>query len=69
MTTDTAVLPQSSRATDVERRSRSIVLSTPTSGMLWFAGWLFTIGFAQLGFWKGLLALVIWPYFLGVLAR
>jgi hypothetical protein len=32
-------------------------------------GWLFTIGFAQLGFWKAVLALVIWPYFLGTLAR
>jgi len=34
-------------------------------GALWFVGWLFTIGFLQLGFWKGLLALFVWPYFLG----
>lgn len=32
----------------------------------WFAGWLFTIGFAQLSFGKGLLALLLWPYYLGV---
>ena len=32
---------------------------------LWFAGWLFTIGYAKLGFWSGLVALVLWPYFLG----
>lgn len=34
-------------------------------GLLWVAGWLFTIGFAHLAFWKGLLALVVWPYYLG----
>lgn len=34
-------------------------------GMLWFAGWLFTIGFLQLTFGKGLLAIVIWPYYIG----
>ena len=54
---------------DVERRPRSIVLSRPGAGMLWFGGWLFTIGVAQLTFWKAVLGLVIWPYFLGVLAR
>jgi len=35
-------------------------------GFLWFAGWLFTIGFLHLDFIKGALALVLWPYFLGV---
>ncbi len=34
-------------------------------GVLWMIGWLFSIGFLQLGFWKGLLALLVWPYFLG----
>ncbi|MGJ3232531.1 MAG: hypothetical protein ACFE0P_12095 [Oceanicaulis sp.] len=34
-------------------------------GMLWFAGWLFTIGYLKLGFWSGVLALLVWPYFLG----
>jgi len=32
---------------------------------VWFIGWLFTIGFVRLTFWKGLLALVIWPFYLG----
>jgi len=36
------------------------------SGLLWFVGWLFTIGFVPLTFWKGVLALVIWPYYMGV---
>ena len=39
--------------------------SNGLSGMLWFAGWLFTIGYLKLGFWKVLLALIGWPYFLG----
>jgi hypothetical protein len=34
-------------------------------GMLWFAGWLFTIGYLKLGFWLGLLGLIVWPYYLG----
>ena len=37
-------------------------------GMIWFAGWLFTIGFLQLTFWRGVLALIAWPYYLGVAA-
>ena len=36
------------------------------SGGLWIAMWLFTIGYLQLTFWKGLLAIIVWPYFLGV---
>jgi hypothetical protein len=35
-------------------------------GTVWFAGWLFTIGFLHLTFWKGVVALVLWPYFLGM---
>jgi len=34
-------------------------------GSLWFAAWLFTIGFLRLSFWKAALALLVWPYFLG----
>lgn len=32
----------------------------------WFAGWLFALGFLHLEFWQGLLAIVLWPYYLGV---
>ena len=35
-------------------------------GGLWFAGWLFTLGWLGLGFWKGLLAILLWPYYIGV---
>ena len=37
------------------------------SGSIWFLGWLFTIGFAKLSFGQGILALIIWPYYLGVI--
>lgn len=31
----------------------------------WFAGWLFTVGLLKLSFWKAVLAIVIWAYYLG----
>jgi len=36
------------------------------SGGLWFAAWLFTLGYLDLGFFKGVLAIILWPYYLGV---
>ncbi len=36
------------------------------AGGFWFASWLFTIGLLKLTFWKGVLAIILWPYFLGV---
>jgi hypothetical protein len=39
-------------------------------GPVWLIGWLFTIGYCGMPFfWKGLLALLIWPYFLGAALR
>lgn len=37
----------------------------PLTGSIWMVGWLFTIGFLKLTFWKGVLALIVWPYYLG----
>jgi len=34
-------------------------------GPVWFMGWLFTLGFLKLTFFQGLLALIIWPYYIG----
>jgi len=34
-------------------------------GPIWFMGWLFTIGYTHLHLWKAVLALIIWPYYLG----
>lgn len=44
----------------------NIKITQQTSlGAFWFAGWLFTIGYLKMGFWWSLLALVVWPYFIG----
>lgn len=34
-------------------------------GLLWFGGWLFTIGLLHLPLGKALLGLIVWPYYLG----
>ena len=34
-------------------------------GIFWFIGFLFTIGFVNMVWWKILLSIIIWPYFLG----
>jgi hypothetical protein len=39
------------------------------AGTIWFAGWLFTIGYANLVWWKIILALVVWPYYLSLVVR
>lgn len=39
------------------------------SGTLWVIGWLFTIGFAGLPVGKAILALLLWPYYLGTALR
>ena len=36
------------------------------SCFLWVAGWLFTLGYLHLAFWQGVLAIIVWPYYLGV---
>ena len=38
-------------------------------GPIWVIGWLFTIGFLHLAFWRGVLALIVWPYYLGAFFR
>jgi hypothetical protein len=34
-------------------------------GIIWFIGWLFTIGYVNLVWWKIILGIVVWPWFLG----
>lgn len=49
-----------------ETKDRSKHVESATMiGPIWFMGWLFTLGLAKLSFWKALLALIIWPYYLG----
>jgi hypothetical protein len=56
-------------ATAPPKKQRQASTASPAhpAGMLWFGGWLFTIGFAHLVWWKAILALVLWPYYLGTL--
>ncbi len=35
-------------------------------GLAWIAGWLFVVGYLKLTFWIGILAIFIWPYYLGL---
>jgi len=38
----------------------------PLAGAIWFIGWLFTIAYANLVWWKIILGIVVWPYYLGL---
>lgn len=40
-----------------------------TGGLFWFAGWLFTAAYLNFVWWKWIVGLVIWPYYLGVWFR
>ena len=52
-------------AIDERRPYRIRVEQHSAVGLLWIAGWLFSIGYLKLAFWQGLLALFIWPYYIG----
>jgi hypothetical protein len=53
----------------VESPDRIRIEQHGSVGMLWIAAWLFSIGFLHLSFWRGVLALVIWPFYLGEALR
>jgi uncharacterized membrane protein len=36
------------------------------AGGMWAAAWLFTTGFLHFGFWKSVIAILLWSYYLGV---
>ena len=40
--------------------------TSASMGIVWFLGWLFTIGFLHLGFPKAVFAFLLWAYYLGV---
>jgi hypothetical protein len=51
-------------------KSRPIPVNASSGlGVIWVIGWMFTIAFAKLIWWQALLALVVWPYYLGLVAR
>ena len=44
------------------------IVRVDQSGAVVFIGiwaWLFTIGYLHLSFWKGVLGIFLWPYYLG----
>jgi hypothetical protein len=51
-------------ADDVKHKCGSNVCGA-LIGPLWGVGWMFTIGFLKLTFWKAVLGIVLWPYYLG----
>ncbi len=51
--------------TDQTNRSTGTIQAGSVVGTLWFIGWLFTVGFAELIWWQGIMAVILWPYFLG----
>jgi len=51
--------------TEEKRKDRKMKASGGFMGAFWFAGWLFTIGFANLVWWKIILGIVVWPFYLG----
>jgi hypothetical protein len=72
---EAAMRPGTAVAADGEKRSASAktrgqaerirIEQHSASGLLWLIGWLFTIGLLHLPFWKGVLAVLVWPYYLG----
>jgi hypothetical protein len=48
-----------------DKVARTKIEQHSVMGGLWIAAWLFTIGFLHLGFWRGVLIIVLWPYDLG----
>ncbi len=34
-------------------------------GVVWVIGWLFSLGLLKFTFWKSVLAIILWPYYLG----
>ncbi len=55
--------------TTINNKRPGLITIKTGAGTLWFAGWLFTIGFVHLTGWKILLGLVAWPYYLGAATR
>jgi hypothetical protein len=62
---------------DLRRRDHNPIINKKTvqkikienhsfTAFSWFAGWLFTIGFLHLTFGKGVLAILLWPYYIGL---
>ena len=53
-----------------EEKTKTVrVNNGSAAGAFWTAGWMFTIVFAKLIWWKVLLAILIWPWYLALAVR
>lgn len=50
----------------LQERVNSVIIYHMNYEIIWIIGWFFTIGYLDLSFMKGALAIIIWPYYLGV---
>jgi hypothetical protein len=48
-----------------DRNVKVNVATGGSMGIVWFMGWLFTIGLLKLAMPKALYALLLWPYYIG----
>jgi hypothetical protein len=61
--------PWTSQERETGMTGKSIIRVDTGTGIFWFIGWLFTIAFGKLIWWQAILALIVWPYFLGLAVR
>ena len=47
-------------------QNKTVVRVDTGAGIFWFSGWLFTIAYAELLWWEAIIALLGWPYYLGL---
>jgi len=50
-------------------KDKSGIFGGSLASAIWFGGWLFTLGLAQLVWWKAILGLLVWPFYLAVFLR
>ena len=48
-----------------EKKSCGHNYTQSLAGAIWVIGWWFTIGFAKLVWWKAIIAVLFWAYYLG----
>ena len=53
-----------------EEKTKTVKVNNGSAaGAFWTAGWIFTMAFAKLIWWKALLAVIIWPWYLALAVR
>jgi uncharacterized membrane protein len=44
---------------------KKVNVHSSACGVVWLVGWLFSIGFLDMGFWQAVLGIILWPYYIG----